>query len=154
MNLSAFYSSNELRDAKKLCLKYSDAPTIFEAVLDRLRIEFTLFGVIPSTWNRDFLSVLYRVAVNEYVFDFHSSHHHAVSLRNRDKKKSQEHKIGMLYSVLCSIRSDYCISDPEEIGMNPDSIRDMALWNEIQDHSRKLQRALRLSSDELNSLPC
>jgi hypothetical protein len=159
--------------AVELCKKYSDKPEVLEKLIEKWENDFVVEGgtqVMPSTFSKDLKCLSYHVTIKGFSFPFHGSHHDAmiVSGQNVDgrdtdywkqvrKNKVEREKIrdSVMYSILCSIKSDLYIlnEEPEDIGMNPDSIKDMARWNELKEHARKLSQALKLTSEEMESLP-
>jgi hypothetical protein len=155
--------------AVALACKYSDHPETLKALIARLQIEIGPQTVIPSPWCKDSarpLNALHMlVTINAFTFPYYGSHSAAEAFtaasvfhdrQSREKALAarSKFKIGLLHFLLCSIRCDYRADEsPEEIGLNPDSIKDMANFNEIREHVRKLRAALRLTSKELESLP-
>jgi len=159
--------------AIELCKEYSDNPEVLEKLIEKWGDDFSVAGgnqVIPSTFSKDLKCLSYHVIINGFSFPFHGSHHDAmiVSDQNLDKwnndfwkqvrkNKAEKKKVrdSVMYSILCSIKSDLYIlnEEPEDIGMNPDSIKDMAQWNEMREFAKKLSRALNLTSEEIDSLP-
>jgi len=158
---------------EKAC-EYSEAPETLRALITRLKIEVGPHTVIPSPWNdspRPLKALHMLVTVEGFTFPYYGSHNNAETMgasiaslgwtqqENRKKEKvikaRKDFKTGLLYSLLCCIRVDYSATneDPEDMGFNRDSIKDMAKWNEIREHARKLQSALRLTREELESLP-
>lgn len=155
--------------------EYSQDPETLRALIARLNIEVGPYTVIPSPWNEDPrrpLKALHMlVTVEGYTFPYYGSHKDAETMgasiaqlgwnpqekREKDSiiKARKDFKNGLLYSLLCCIGSDYSAtySDPDDLGFDRDSIKDMAKWNEIREHARKLQAALRLTPEELESLP-
>jgi hypothetical protein len=105
------------------------------------------------------------VTVEGYSFPFHASHKDAelfgLSHPPFGKEARQladgrkKFRDGLLYSILCCIACDISAAygDPEDMGFNPDSIKDVAAWNELKDHARKLSQACRFTQEELASLP-
>ncbi len=151
--------------ALDLCKEYSSDPSILESLLDRLNIKVQRLRVIPGKWDKKLKSLLYSVTVEGFTFNYYGSHHDAELIesiqdpecrqRRCNVRKLKNMNDGVLYDILCSIGCDYsiCESDPEDLGMNPDSIKDMASWNEIKEHSKQLRSALKLSDAEVESLP-
>lgn len=144
--------------ALSICEEYSEDFDTLLKLIERLKIEINQVGIIPSPWNDDLKALLYMVTVGGLTFKFYGSHADAVA--NNEKWPNRDKRIRLrnnqvLYSVLCCIRSDYytLYEDPEDIGLDPDSIKDMAKWNEIKEHARKLQKHLKLTDKELESLP-
>lgn len=158
----------------KAC-EYSESPDTLRALIARLKIEVGPHTAIPSPWNEDArrpLRALHMlVTVEGFTFPYYGSHIDAETMgasvaslgwNPQEKRKKEEiakarkdFREGLLYSLLCCIGGDYSAtySDPEEMGLDRDSIKDMAKWNEICEHARKLQAALRLTREELESLP-
>lgn len=153
-----------------LCLKYSEDPATLTTLIERLNITATAPTVIPSPWAEGLQALHYRVTVEGYAFSFHGSHADAQTMQlpshngdfARYRTRLREHRLakqkateGLLYSLLCCISGDLATlhSDPEELGYNPDSIKDMANWNTAKEHARKLSQALKLTHAELASLP-
>jgi hypothetical protein len=152
----------------KAC-EYSEAPDTLRALIARLTIEVGPHTVIPSPWNdspRPLKALHMFITVEDYTFPYYGSHNDAEAFggetlgHNPKATKTRiqarkDFKTGLLYSLLCCIGCDYSAtySDPEDMGFNRDSIKDMAKWNEIQEHARKLQAALKLTREELESLP-
>lgn len=159
------------------CEEYSERPETLRGMIEseRLKVHASIVGVIPSPWNDGDLrlkALQYTITLNGYTFPFYGSHNDATiyargwrdihtnrisaqknyAITKREKLKLRD---GWLYSVLACIGSDlYCAEcDPEDIGLDSDSIKDMAKWNEIKEHSHKLRQALRLSSHEMGALP-
>ena len=147
--------------ALALCEQSSDDPKTLHKLLDRLDISVTDTTVAPSPWKDGLLCWRMIVTVNGHSFPYHGSHHDAQAFdpttAHGDGMKARRVKArnGLLYSILCCIGADLSVleSDPEDMGMNPDSIADTAKWNEWNAHARKLSKALRLSDAERNSLP-
>jgi len=157
--------------AVALCCEYSDAPEILQALIARLKITVGPSTVIPSPWSPDHKALHMMVTVEGLTFPYHGSHNDAQTMgtdlrsmgwNHEEKKrieairtKRKDFRDGLLYSLLCCIKSDlYTLhEDPEDLGMNSDSIKDMANWNECKEHARKLQTALRLTPEERDSLP-
>jgi len=154
--------------AVALACKYSDHPETLKALIARLQIEIGPQTVIPSPWCKGSvrpLNALHMlVTVSGFTFPYYGSHSDAEAFtasvfhdrQSREKALAarSKFKIGLLHSLLCSTRCEYFADEsPEEIGLNPDSIKDMAKFNEIREHVRKLRAALRLTSKELESLP-
>lgn len=158
----------------KAC-EYSEAPETLRALIARLKIEVGPHTVIPSPWNDDTrrpLKALHMlVTVEGFTFPHYGSHNDAETMganisylgwnpQEKQKKEGivkarKDFKTGLLYSLLCCIGADYSAtySDPEDMGFDRDSIKDMAKFNEILERARKLQSALRLTREELESLP-
>jgi len=152
----------------KAC-EYSEAPETLRALIARLKIEVGPNTIVPSPWNespRPLKALHMLVTVEGYTFSYYGSHSDAqaftgglhTSSHTELKAKiaaRKDFREGLLYSLLCCIGSDISATqcDPEDMGMNPDSIKDMAKWNEIKEHARKLHAALRLTRDEMESLP-
>lgn len=156
----------------KAC-EYSKNPETLRKLLERLEISVGHFSVVPSKWDekRKLKALHMVVTVNGYCFDYYGSHNDAETMGqnlnelrwNKDykkeiatlKKRKQDFKESLLYSILCCIGCDYSLyfSEPEEFGMDSDSIKDMAKWNEWKKHSSELRKALRLTNEELQSLP-
>lgn len=153
-------------------LEYSDAPEVLEGLLKtRLDIKWVRVGAIPSPWAGDekLKALLYTVTLNGYSFPFYGSHVDAETVRDaapghgsyefkslrKRAKAMNDLRDGVLYSLLCCIRSDYTLGfdDMEDLGMDPDSINDVAKWKEWKIHSEQLRKVLPLSDSELNSLP-
>ena len=160
--------------AVELACGYSENPETLRGLIARLEIEVGPHTVVPSPWNKDTqLKALHMlVAVNGYAFAYYGSHAEAEAMevdlfcpgltpaekqrRKMEKIMARKHfREGLLYSLLANIGGDYSAAsgDPEDIGLDRDSIKDMAKWNEICEHARKLQAALRLTREELESLP-
>lgn len=159
---------------EKAC-EYSENPETLRALIARLKIEVGPHTVIPSPWNGDArrpLKALHMlITVEGFTFPYYGSHNDAETMGanvsalggSRKEKKTlaallkarKEFKTGLLYSLLYCIGADYSAtySDPEDMGFDRDSIKDMAKWNEIREHARKLQAALHLTPEELESLP-
>lgn len=157
-----------------LCLEYSDDKETLRKLIDRLSISINLVQILErSPWNEGYKAVLYSVEIEGLRFDYYGSHADAEALqreyswsdarngkktltRRQIQAKKQDVRNGMLYSVLCSIRCDYWLIDeePEDLGYNRDSIKDMANWNKAIEHCKQLRHYLKLSEKELNSLPC
>jgi hypothetical protein len=155
----------------KAC-EYSSDPDTLRALIARLNITVGPPTVIPSPWNdgtrRPLKALHMLVTVEGFTFPYYGSHNDAQAFagesntRYMDRKTIadrikalKDFKNGLLYSLLCCIGADYSAtySDPEDMGFDRDSIKDMAKWNEIREHARKLQAALRLTPQELESLP-
>lgn len=148
-----------------LCKQYSDNPELLEKVIQKLEISVGPSTVIPSPWQDKYKALHMIVTVNGFVFPYHGSHNDAqlfdqkVAPFEKGFKKTIEarknFRNGLLYSLLCWIKTDlYAInSDPEDFGFNEDSIKDIAKWNEIREHARKLSQVLKLSSEEIDALP-
>ena len=159
--------------AVELCKEYSDKPEVLEELIKEWGDDFIIEGgtqVIPSSFSKDLKCLVYYVTINGFTFPFHGSHHDTmiVSGANIDHydsnrwKQIQKNKIerkkirdSIMYSLLCCIKSDLYIlnEEPEDIGMNPDSIKDMARWNELKEYARNLSQALKLTSEQMESLP-
>ncbi len=155
--------------AMALACEYSDAPDLLESLLtgERLKLEVNQVGIIPSPWDnggRKLNCVMYNVTVNGFTFPFYGSHADSEALTiDRSARGGMTKMIksrnavrdGVLYSVLCCIRSEAeCYEyEPEDLGMNSDSIRDMAKWNEGKAQGRKIRAAIALNESEFNSLP-
>lgn len=151
--------------ALELCKQYSDNPSLLEKVIEKIKITVGAMTVIPSPWRHDYKALHMFVTVNDFTFPFHASHNDAQAMegitwqnfKNKEKviKARKDFKNGLLYSLLCCIKSDLSLmySEPEDLGLDSDSISDMAGWNESKEHARKLSQALRLTSEELESLP-
>ena len=153
--------------ALSLALKYSDAPDTLRALISRLQITVGAPSVILSPWSdskHQLKALQMWVEINGYGFPYYGSHndaeaHAPLAFFDGAAKRERAEKLkafrdGLLYSLLCSVRCDYYAdNDPEEIGLNPDSIKDMAKFNEIREHTRNLRAALKLTAEELNSLP-
>lgn len=147
--------------AIKLCKEYSEDFETLKKLIERIDIYIRYIGIIQSPWDKGMKAVKYEVTVCGFTFPFYGSHNDAeiLSMTGQDvfknTKKRSEIRNSVLYSVLCCIGSDYALTDsePEDLGMDSDSIKDMAKWNEIKEHSRKLNQALKLTQDELESLP-
>jgi hypothetical protein len=149
------------------CIEYSSNPELLRAMIPRLSIKISNPTVVKSKLGNEkkLKSLHVDVSVNGYEFDFWGSHNDAVGFGSsqigdwRDMKKTiktrKEIANGLLYSVLCSVKADYYLDqyDPEDIGMNSDSIKDMAKFNEFKLHARALRSALKLTGEELESLP-
>jgi len=156
------------------CCEYSDNPEALKKLIARLSIEVGPYTVIPSPWNdspRPLKALHMLVTVEGFTFPYYGCHNDAETMGtdlsrlgwNNDEKKRKDQilkarkdfKNNLLYSLLCCISCDYSATcgDLEDMGFNRDSIKDMAKWNEILDHARKLQNALRLTREELESLP-
>jgi len=152
--------------AKELCFEYSDDKKTLGKLIKRLNICVGPPTVIPSPWNEDLKALHMIVTIGKLSFAYHGSHVDAMTqtpavdrwdrsdIRKR-KKASKAFKDGLLYSILCSIRSDYYIlyEDMEDLGYNPDSIKDVANWNKAKEHAQKLRSELNLTEEELQSLP-
>jgi hypothetical protein len=147
--------------AVDLCCQYSESPETLRTLIERINIEVGSPTVVPSPWRGDRqLNALHMlVTVNGYTFPYYGSHNDAKAFtgdftlsRMRDRKRFYN---DLLYSLLCCIGFEYsaALGDMEDMGMNPDSIKDVAKWNEIKEHARKLRSALRLTSEEWASLP-
>lgn len=148
-----------------LCKQYSDNPELLEKVIQKLEISVGPSTVIPSPWQGKYKALHMLVTVNGLTFPYHGSHNDAQLFEHKllpygkewrtIAKKRKDFRNGLLYSLLCCIKSDFYIlyCDPEEMGFNPDSIKDMAKWNEIKEHARKLSQVLKLSSEEIDALP-
>lgn len=155
-----------------LCKEYSNSPDLLEKLIEKLDKNLTILrqNITTSPWqnnsNKKMLCVPYSVTVFDYSFTFYGSHHDAEilqtnnmdwdwKLRHTVKKERTKINDSVLYSVLCCICSDISVlhCDPEDLGWNSDSIKDMAKWNEAREHARKLQQALKLTNDELYCLP-
>lgn len=163
--------SYDYEKALSLCCQYSENPDKLKSLLacGRLKIEANRGPVMPSPFNdsgRKLNALFYQVTVNGYGFPFYGSHNDAGAFSQhtpftgfKDAKKIAEKRRtvndGFLYSILCCIKSDLtCFEyDPEDLGYDPDSIRDMAKWNEGKEHSRKLRAALGLTAEEVEALP-
>lgn len=149
-----------------LCLKYSEDPDTLLSLIDRIKVEVTGGTVIPSPWNNDgrkLESLQFYVTVCGYSFPYYGSHNDAQAWKAetdyrkiaKQAKERKSVKNGLLYSVLTCIACDLDLvySEPEDIGFTPDSIKDMAKWNECKEHARKLQSALKLTNKERDALP-
>lgn len=147
-----------------LCLEYSEDKKTLKNLINRLNIEINIDGFQKSHWDKDLKCVAYTVTINKKLtFDFYGSHSDyeilSADYANRfgkkvaDKIKSVRNSV--LYSVLCSIRLDYSLTEcePEDLGYSSDSIKDMASWNEAIKHAKKLISHLKLSEEEFESLP-
>jgi len=149
--------------AVELCCEYSDDPETLRKLIERLKIKVGPSTVIPSPWNDDLKVLRMIVTVEGYTFPYHGSHNDAMAFHQvqpdwgdrQIAKQRKEFRNGLLYSILCCVGSDLhtLYEDPEDFGMNSDSIKDMAKWNEIKEHTRKLSSALKLTSEEMESLP-
>jgi hypothetical protein len=160
--------------AVEKCCGYSSDPETLRALIARLKIEVGPHTVIPSPWNdspRPLKALHMLATVEGFTFPYYGSHNDAetvgadiASLGWNPQEKLKKGEIikarkdfrdGLLYSLLCCIGCDYSTtySDPEDMGFDRDSIKDMAKWNEIREHARKLQAALKLTREELESLP-
>ena len=155
--------------------EYSEDPETLRKLIARLEIEVGPHTVIPSPWNGDNrrpLKALHMlVTVNGYTFSYYGSHYDAEAMgtnittlgwnpqekRKKDAivKARKDFRNGLLYLLLSCVRCDCDIlhEESEDLGFNSDSIKDMAKWNEIREHARKLQSAIKLSQEELESLP-
>ena len=149
----------------KAC-EYSDSPELLRKLIteDRFKLRATRVGVVPSTWHEGHKALQYQVKVGDYSFPFWGSHNDALALEGVEgpfrplrKRVLQVKEVNqsVLYSLLCCIRSDYFLGqeEPENLGMDSDSIKDMAKWNEWKEHSKKLRNILRLTDEELEALP-
>ena len=163
--------------AVELACGYSDNPETLRGLIARLEIEVGPHAVVPSPWyegtRRQLKALHMLVNVNGYAYPYYGSHAEAEAMevdlpymagwtpaekhrRKMAKIMARKHfREGLLYSLLADIGGDYSAAsgDPEDIGLDRDSIKDMAKWNEICEHARKLQAALRLTREELESLP-
>jgi len=151
--------------AVDLCKEYSDNPELLESVIKKLKIDVGPLTIVPSPFQENLKALQMRVVVNGISFCFNASHNDAMlrkkiisgDWRERTKFKREWEKFrnGLLYSLLCCIKSDITAAwnDPEELGINPDSIKDMAEWNRIKEHSKKLFQGLKLTQEEIDSLP-
>jgi hypothetical protein len=154
------------------CCEYSNDPDTLRKLIDRINVEVGPATVIPSPWNDDArrpLKALHMiVTVEGYSFPYYGSHMDAEAFAGRidptkdhhkavaaSMKARKDFKTSLMYSLLCCIGCDYSAtySDPEDMGFDRDSIKDMSKWNDIREHARKLQAALRLTREELESLP-
>lgn len=151
---------------------YSDDPVVLRLLLADITVTATRIDVVPSPWEsqgRRYDALAYAVTVQRSgrVFDYTHFASHVDAQLYKDNaiqrhgglsklcKALQAHIIGLPYDILCCIAADYSITDcePEDMGMSSDSIRDMAKWGEMRAHSKKLQQCLRLTREELASLP-
>jgi hypothetical protein len=155
--------------AVALCKKYSSDPGTLDALLARLNISVGPHTVIPSPWNgspaRPLLALHMVITMEGYGFPFHASHNDAELFNlsqspfgkeaRRIAAERKKFRDGLLYSILCCVACDISAAygDPEDMGFNHDSIKDMAAWNELKDHARKLSQACRFTPAELASLP-
>jgi len=158
--------------AVALCKQYSDDPETLETLVSRLKISVGPHTVMPSPWNdnpaRPLLALHMIVTVNGYSFPYHASHNDAElfsprligrEIRGNDGRKiiagRKKFRDGLLYSILCCVACDISAAngDIDDMGFNPDSIKDVAAWNELKDHARKLSQACRFTTKELASLP-
>lgn len=146
-----------------LALQYSDDAPTLAALIARLNITASSPVVIPTPWNDGLQALLYVVTVEGYTFNYYGSHNDAQTMKAapniRDTKAHREatkkRVDGLLYSLLCCFSCDLSLlhSDPEDLGFDSDSIKEMAKYNEAKEHARKLSAALKLSQAELASLP-
>jgi hypothetical protein len=150
--------------AWEICAEYSEDPDTLFDLVSRLDIEINKDRIESSPWNRELLCVKHSVTINGFTFPFYGSHADAeaweaartrFSTKNRTKLNDVKNHVP--YSVLACLRTDYTCDNyhtsMEDLGYNPDSIKDNAKWAEIVEHARSLQSALRLTEEELNSLP-
>lgn len=153
------------KESIAMATSYSDDAPTLAALIDRLNITATEPTVIPSPWNPGLQALLYVVTVEEFTFNYYGSHSDAQTMatppyrnpkawtahRQAAKKRNED----LLYSILTCFSCDLSVvhSDPEDLGFDPDSIKDMAKWNEAKKHALKLSAALKLSQAELASLP-
>ena len=133
----------------KAC-EYSSDPETLRALIERLEITVGPSTVIPSPWNeaarRPLKALHMLVTVNGYTFPYYGSHNDAEAFEGRigtgDHRKAlaaalkarKDFKTGLLYSLLCCVGGDYNAThedpeDPEDLGFDRDSIKDMAKWN-------------------------
>jgi hypothetical protein len=164
MKIKANFKFDEAK-AVELCLEYSDAPETLKSVLEKIELEVNRVGVRTSPWGDRKLNCLeYRVILNGFEFPFYGSHNDAEAFSDDilwNKRRStvlrRRRKVnnGVMYSVISCVQSEIgCLHlEPEDIGMDSDSIKDVAKWSEMKEHARALSQALRLSSEELESLP-
>lgn len=154
--------------AFELCAEYSDNAELLKELIEDLKLTITYEGVnLRSNWNPAYMSVCWRVNLNGFEFDFYGSHRDAEILnvnphemRNSEKEKNRKERReicnGILYSVLCSVKCDLYLleSEPEDLGFDSDSIKDMAKWNEAIKHAKGLRNALcGVSQEQIDALP-
>lgn len=158
--------------AINLCKEYSENPDLLEKLIEKWGKNLTIIrrNVTRSPWqnnlNKKMLCVPYDVTLFDYSFTFYGSHRDAEvlkpnrtdwnwKLRHIAKRECAKINYSVLYSILSCISSDISVlhCEPEDLGWNSDSIKDMAKWNEAKEHARKLQQVLKLTNDELNCLP-
>jgi hypothetical protein len=147
-----------------ICAEYSDDPEALLALINRLEIEINKIRIESSPWSDGMLCVKHSVTINDFTFPYYGSHADAEAweaartrFSTKTRIKLNEVKNSILYSVLACVRNDYMCDNyhtsMDDFGYNPDSIKDNAKWMEIVEHARSLQAALRLTEEELNSLP-
>ena len=152
---------------KNLCLKYSDKPATLMLLLAKLDISVKFTGV-KSYFDdkKERLTGQFKIKRDnrEIIFDFGFSLNDTKTFNSAYKDK-QEFFDGLLYSCLCSCKSDYYASNDfeefcSEFGYNSDSIKDKKLWEKcligltflyIKKQFNKLQKIF--SDNEIECLP-
>ena len=164
------------------CMKYSDSPEQLEEILKSIEVSVKFTGIKKHfhTDNEERLTGIFRIERKGKTieFDFGFSLNDAElfngfrpfgtnkfngkiydnysKLMDTVKTKKKEFFEGLLYSCLCSCKSDifaptsfndFC----DEFGYNIDSIKDRDLFLSCLDQAAKLQRIFR--SEEIEYLP-
>lgn len=144
-----------------LCLGYTDDPDGLKKLMEEVEVYYRWDGVRKHFPDdnavRQCLEIKVKRGSAEILFPFGMSIRETEILTVREKYKEREAvKAGMLYSLLCCMRSEgyrpgsfqeFC----GEMGYDTDSRKAVAMWEACHEQAAKLARIFREA--DLNCLP-